>query len=553
MRLKRYLVAATLLVSIAGCAEDVLEVENPNDPDRGRILASPADVEGLAASQFQSVISATLGSIARVQTGMMTASFENSSGLANNGLGPRSGIPRQPIDNNRGNAYQSENFNDFRLLTAVARNSADILERAKVDDFVLPGGAGALTRLKAWSHFTYGVSLGYLSLVYDSAGVPRPNEEEGSIPPLEGYAAINAYALAQFDSAIAYAGSGGMSEIPSGWLLGPGGDAVTAPDFIPIVRSFRARMRAGVARDPGERAAVDWNAVIADATNGITEDLVITYDPTNGWDHNWMATTLHFRDANWHQMTYFIIGMADVSGAFDTWLATHRDERTPFLIQTPDTRFPSGATRAAQNRPADEDDAPLPAGQYFRNRDPGGDQAGSGWQNSWYDHYRFRAFADAARNGEKPFFTKVENDMLAAEGYIRTGNIPAAAALIDDSRTEHGLPALTGAVTSASDPVPGGSSCVPRVPVGPTFTSTACGTIMEAMKWEKRMETAYTTYGAWFFDSRGWGDLVVGTPLQWPVPSDEMDARGLPIYNLGGVGRDGGAAEGTYGYGVGNG
>ncbi|NLG63279.1 MAG: hypothetical protein GX539_13655 [Candidatus Cloacimonetes bacterium] len=541
MHLMRTLAAAALLVSAAGCS-DVLEVTNPNDPDRERILARPSDVEGLASSQFQQIISATLGSIARVQTGMMTASFENASGLANNGLGPRSGIPRQPIDNNRGNAYQAENFNDFRLLSSVARNSADILARAKADDFALPTGNADLVRLKAWTHFTYGVALGYLSLVYDSAGVPRPDDDPSAVPPLESYSAVNQWALMQFDSAIAYANAG-MSSLPSGWLTGPGGASVSAADFVRVVRSFKARMRAGVARDPAERAAVDWNAVIDDATNGIQADFNITYDPSNGWDHAWMATTLHFRDANWHQMTYYIIGMADTTGAFDAWLATPRSARVPFLIRTPDERFPSGNTRADQN---------ANMGKYFRNRDPGGDQAGTGWQNSQYDHYRFRAWADAARNGEKPFFTKAENDMLAAEGYIRTGNIPAAAALIDNTRTANGLPALSGAVANATDPVPGGNACVPRVPVGPNFTTTACGNIMEAMKWEKRMETAYTTYGGWFFDGRGWGDLPIGTPVQWPVPVDELDARIIPPYNMGGVGLPGGAGSSTYGYGEGD-
>ena len=42
--------------------------------------------------------------------------------------------------------------------------------------------------------------------------------------------------------------------------------------------------------------------------------------------------------------------------------------------------------------------------------------------------------------------------------------------------------------------------------------------MMEAMKWEKRMELAYNYMGAWFFDSRGWGDLVKDTPLHYPVP-----------------------------------
>ena len=86
---------------------------NYNNPDRDRTLATALDVQSVGASQFQQVISGTLGNTARVQTGMLTAAFENASGLANNGLGPRSGIPRQPIDNGRGNAYQTENFNDF--------------------------------------------------------------------------------------------------------------------------------------------------------------------------------------------------------------------------------------------------------------------------------------------------------------------------------------------------------------------------------------------------------------------------------------------------------
>jgi hypothetical protein len=549
MRLIRYLAAFSLVGAVFGC-RDALQVENRNNPDRPRVLQTPTDVEGLASTQFQQVISGTLGSIARVQTGMMTASFMNASGLANAGLGPRSGIDRQPIDNNRGNAYAFENYADFRILSGVGRNTADILGRAKAPEFTLGTTVPDENRLKAWTHFVHGVSLGYLSLVYDSAAVTRPADGPLDVPPLETYQAVNTYALAQFDSALAFAGIG-MSSLPSGWLTGPGGEVVSQARFIQVVRSFRAKFRAEVARNPAERAAVDWNLVIADATAGIQTNLLIAMNPTQNWDYTWLATTLHFRDANWHQMTYYIIGMADVSGGFEDWLSTPRDQRVPFTIVTPDTRFPRGATRAAQNRTPTTDNDPLPDGQYFRNRLPGKDQAAVGWQNSQYDHYRFRAFANANRVGEFPFFTRAENDMLAAEGHIRRGNIPAAAALIDRTRTTSGLPALAGAVSSATQLVPGGAQCVPRIPVGPTFTTTACGTIFEAMKWEKRMETAYTTYGAWFFDSRGWGDLPVGTPIHWPVPNQEADARLSPIYNLGGVGQPGGAGASTYGYGSG--
>ena len=40
--------------------------------------------------------------------------------------------------------------------------------------------------------------------------------------------------------------------------------------------------RADVARTPAERGAVDWDAVIADAQNGITSDHFNTTNVTNG-------------------------------------------------------------------------------------------------------------------------------------------------------------------------------------------------------------------------------------------------------------------------------
>jgi hypothetical protein len=554
MRLIKFKLTAVLgFVGLAVACDNFLGVENTSNPDRPRILRNPSDVENLAAAQFQQIINATVGSIARTQTGMLTAAFENASGLANNGLGPRSGIPRGPIDNGRGNPYQSENFADFSILTSVARNAADVLGRARDPGFSLADDTTTARankqRLFAWTHFVYGVALGYLSLVYDSAGVPTAEDQPGVTPPLEGYMAVNQKAIAALDSALTYATMAGTARLPGTWLFGPTGTDTTAAFLGRVIRSYRARLRAGVARNPTERGAVSWTSVIADATAGITADLRVNMNPALGWDYAWLSSALHFRDANWHQMTYYIIGMADVSGGYDAWLATPRNSRAPFLIVTPDLRFPQGADRPAQVAVGQG----APTGRrYFRNRNPGLDQAAVGWQASWYDHYRFRAFADAGRVGAFPIFTKAENDLLAAEGYIRTNNIPAAAALIDLTRTTAGLPALTGAVTSATDPVPGGASCVPRVPVGPNFTSTACGNIMEAMKWEKRMETAYTTYGAWFFDSRGWGDLPVGTALHWPVPNQELDARVLPIYNLGGVGQEGSAAASTYGFGNGN-
>jgi hypothetical protein len=69
----------------------------------------------------------------------------------------------------------------------------------------------------------------------------------------------------------------------------------------------------------------------------------------------------------------------------------------------------------------------------------------------------------------------------------------------------------------------------------------------KAMCSKSRMETAFTGYGQWYFDSRGWGDLIVDTAYEFPVPWQELAARQLPFYSLGGGGKSS-ATKGTYGF-----
>ena len=166
------------------------------------------------------------------------------------------------------------------------------------------------------------------------------------------------------------------------------------------------------------------------------------------------------------------------------------------------------------------------------------------------------------QNGRIVFFSKAELNLLEAEGHLRKGPTPdyvAAAALINISRTGGmvggvatggGLPAIV--TFNATAPVPGGAACVPKVPVNarPAGSGTlTCGTMLEAMKYEKRIETVYQHFAGWLLDMRGWGDLAEGTPLQWAPPYQDLQSRRRPLYSTG-VGTSGGfaAAVGTYGW-----
>lgn len=243
---------------------------------------------------------------------------------------------------------------------------------------------------------------------------------------------------------------------------------------------------------------------------------------------------------------------------------------------SPDLRFPQGNSRAAQQADfaVTSCDNISPCKRYFRNRPSGNDQgAGLSWGQSNYDFTRFHTWATGqGGEGEFPFFTVAELHMLEAEGHIRAGNYGPAATLINLTRTRGmeciqncsdastandslaafggGLPAV---LPQADGGLPAmGNLCVPKRPSNAAAAggaTVACGDLMEAMKWEKRLETLDTHFADWFLDSRGWGDLPQGTPTHWAPPYQDLQARRSGIYSIG-AGTTGGGAAGasTYGW-----
>lgn len=520
----RLICAAVLSASslVVACQDNPLAIDNSQQPDVSRVYGKPKDVETIISKLFQQMWNVQQGNNGiGVQT--MVMAFESHSALANFGLGARAAIPRGTISNSLGNSNQTENFNDFDGLQRNARSASNAV--AAINRFVAAGAttgsAASDARAKAFGFFALGYALGNTALIYDSAAIITPAVPSDEVPPLSPAKDVMIAALTLLDSSLAFAPT--ASTIPGAWVSGAD---LTPANFQKVVRSYKARFRAGIARTPAERVAVDWNAVIADATNGITTDFIVNADATNGWSAAWRNQAAV--DPTWSQMTPFIIGMGDTTRAYDAWLATPLTQRNQanFLLRTPDKRFPSGETRAEQQAVTGPGRGGTPAGSilYFRNRPTGEDSPAEPWGTWFYDNWRFWAVRAAGGNGPVVAFALAENDMLAAEGYLRTNKVSQAAALIDKTRGRAGLASVAG-MTSLTEQVPGGNACVPRVPQPPNFTTTACGTIFEAMKWEKRIETSFTGYAQWYIDSRGWGDLVEGTVLEWAVPWQELYSR----------------------------
>jgi hypothetical protein len=534
------------MVAALACS-DTLAVQNENNPDAGRALARPSDVEALIGSSFNTVWGAMNGQNDNVDNQMRVFSFENSSSLANFGFGTRIGLPRAPIDNSKGNPVLVGNFWDFAQDAKGARSAALGLAQLNKQGFTL-GNSAQDIRARAFAYFVMGFGNANMALVYDSGAVVNEfNGNDIPYPPLLGHDSLMKLALAQLDSAQVYAGKMTTSLVAT-WIPG---NALSGSQFTQLIRSYKARFRAEVARTPTERAAVDWAKVRDDALAGITADLSIDLDPSKGWNYVWYVQ--HFLFDAWTQQSPLYAGMADsvrpandpAGPGYDAYLATPINSRSAFLIKSADQRFPPGDTRAAQQAASTVGTVQTPSRSnlYFRNR-TSPDPPGLPFTVSQYDWFRMQALYAANRIGKFPMLQKTEIDLLAAEAYYRLGDLASAAAKINITRQAKGnLPALPLTMT-ATDPVPGGGACVPRVPDPATnFTSAKCGTLFEALKWEKRMELAFMQYGAWYFDSRGWGDLAAGTALEWPVPYQEMDTRSEKLYNS-----QSAATVGTYGY-----
>lgn len=568
------------MVAALGACEKQLEVTNPNSPETRRVLASPADAEALLSGYYKRWSAGVYGGTGNVHGMANMLSLQNYSSLANNCQNARTPFTGVSNGNTPGNVCSGEQQSTYFTLGEVNRVASSILKQLSDTTFTL-GSSAQNARAKAFAEFLNGLSLGYVAMIYDSAAVISAAMGAEDAGALTDYLTVMDSAQAAFERAILYAedatvtgGNGflGTSALPNTWIPSP--TSWTRVNFVRLIRSYRARLTANNARTPTERAAPcflaagartcvagNWTQIIADATNGISSDHLITTSTTQGPLYGWVAQYGSF--GTWHQMPAFIIGMANGSGShYDAWVKTDISSRaTPFFMTTPDLRFPQGADRAAQQADfqlSSCQGAAQVCKRYFVNRNAGGDQSvGQGWGFSNYDHVRFESWRRAgetgsAQNGNMLFFGKAENDLLAAEGYYRNLDYTNAATIVNTTRAVAGLAPMPAAATGCA------TDNVPRVPSGSGPAATlACGTLWEALKYEKRIESAFTGFAAWFLDGRGWGDLPNGTPLYWATPFQDLQARGYAINQLRGTGPSTNPSNapnsatttvGTYGY-----
>jgi len=299
------------------------------------------------------------------------------------------------------------------------------------------------------------------------------------------------------------------------WINNLAARLITRDELIRICMSYIIRAEVYAARNVADRAAVNWALVLARLDSGITRDFTQQADPTLASTGSAYITN-SFNNTTVRISNRFL-GPADTSGQYQAWIAKPLATRAAFIITTPDRRI-HGTTNA------------LTGTRFLRQT-----SAMSSAQNGSYllSSYRsIRYLNVSADSGSRTLIIYMSTDemkFLRAEALFRLGRLAEAAALINPSRVAAGLQPTTAAG------IPAGRDCVPKKDDG------TCGTLFDAIQYEKKIELFPMAADVSWYDARGWGKLVPGTPFHAPVSGRELLTLGFPFYTFGGVGLPGSA------------
>ena len=342
-------------------------------------------------------------------------------------------------------------------------------------------------RSRAYIKFSQGLIHGWLALFFDQAQIldETVNLDDG-LPDPSPYQEVMAAAIGYLEEAIQLAEANAF-QLPGGVGSWINGRPLTTAELAQWAHAFLARYLAAVARTPAERAQVDWSRVAYHAERAGDADGTVEGDSSFWW---WAGG---WYDHTWIRGHYDLLGPGDESGGYQTWRATPLEERTAFTIVTSDRRIHG-------------EGGPNSEGTYWRWRLslPFPPEAG-GYIRSHYENKRWEYHRLSAGFGPIPVFLKAEMDLLRAEARLQAGDIPGAVDLINISRVGSGKMEQLAASISME----------------------------EAWKWlkyEKLTEIAFAMGHVTYFERRGWGDLICGSQLHFPIPGVELELLNIPQY-----------------------
>ena len=533
MQTSRLLVAA-LLGGVIACAD--LEVTNPNNPSRETVVRNSQDALALISNGLLQWFNRSGSTSPGVALTVMADEF--TTGFADFGGQDLSKEPREAINiqSPANGPPHHVTFPDYYANIAALNTSLQAISR---HNLVLRNSAGVdvTTEAHTFAKFMQGLNHGSLALMFDKAYVYSETVDPDTLRfgggatgvqnLIRPYPEVMDTALAQLTAALQLTATKSFTyptNAPNVWFLGV---PRTNTDVARLIHTYMARFMVYVARNPTERQAVDWPAVIQHVDQGITSDFFVTgvVGIVESSYKNRAARLRTTIPGDFMRVDYRTIGPADITEGFRNWYALPWAQRTPFrMVGTPDRRIQGATTRPASCLPATVPLADCGLYMGFHNSTLFAAERGLG-QRSFYFFHRYGA-GDSYRSGPIYIVNVAEMDLIKAEGLIRIGRAEEAVPLINKYRVANGgLPPVD------INGVPGTApNCVPRKLNG------ACGSLWDALRYEKRIETLGLEGGTAYYDARAWNFLEAGTPIHFPIPLRDLQLLQIEPYTFGGVG-----------------
>ena len=510
--------ALAALVSVSACGN--LDVANPNEPDAKRALSDPQGVQAIAGGTFRTWFNTHQGMDAAGPLTTMadsyTASWNNyymrlyslstrsSEGPNCTGCAPRTYWRNDPAEVER-TAVEHYWYGYYSALSSAN----DVVFAIRKNNITITDAANT-KMVETVGELMQGMTMGELALNYDSAFVVDENSDLSALK-FSHRQAVRDTAVAKLLAAAALADANAFST-PASWTNGTSYDNT---QIARLARTYAARVLAYYARNGTENAATDWARVATLASAGISTGAAFDFqftgdggnlfwDDLKGWSEDLTTERVHTRVAH----------MLDPVTQADPWPNPNGNPQP----NSPDKRLGDGTYGTVSDT--------LAWGTIPKDAGAGTDFAWSGQNifrpargmfhqsNITHIRYDYASFSDPAGTGggfgRDPVITATENDLLWAEGLIRSGgSMVTASNLINNTRvTRGGLTPATPADLTAG--------------------------LLTKLQYEQDIELIGLG-DAVFFNQRRIDGLEPLTPRQMPVPAKELQVLGKSLYTFGGT------------------
>ncbi|MDA1082200.1 MAG: hypothetical protein O2973_11080 [Gemmatimonadetes bacterium] len=503
----RFTRGAALLAVLASLACGSLDVVNPNNPDAKRALADPAALEGVAGGTLRTFINtfdANEGNIVLLtQAQSYSASWNNYNMNFYSSIDADGTRNSRPWQNDPAAAGRTSIEGPWTGYYSTLSSATDVLTAIRVNgiEFSSPS---ATKRAETIAVLMQGAAMMQIALMYDKGYIVDETVDLATLDYSDRKAMRDA-ALAKLDDAIALANANSFTTLSS-WT---NGYTYTNTQISRLASTMAAMTLAMWPRNAAENAAVDWARVASYASNGLTSDILFNGDGCVAWCHE---LYYWFNAVDTGRISTRVANMLDPASQTHPWPAGGNGPPN-----SPDKRLGDGSF----GTPAMVDDW----GNIPKTANAGTDfmwtsvksfnSARGDYHQSNLGHIRYDLTGEQDPSGiwggfgVAPFLTATLNDLLWAEGLIRSGgSMATAATLINKSRVTRG--GLTPA--AAGD--------------GATLLTTR-------LQYEQEIELLGIG-SINFLNRRRIDGLLTGTPHEMPVPAKELGVFGQALYTWGG-------------------